>query len=127
MAAYKQHLFGDKAYQDEIVVALKRVERAIKKNRVAFSKIIKEQEINHTMAYSKGSLVFYMHRKKLGDEVFWQALKHYSLSYQGQSVATQNLKSVFEEVSEVDLTPFFDRWVYGQEIPTIKFAKGTNE
>ena len=122
VAAYKQHLFGEKAYKDEINVALKRVQRAVKENRaapVAFSKIIKEQEINRTMAYSKGALVFYMLREKLGNKIFWQCLKQYSLTFKDKTVTTQNLKSVCEQTSGIDLSTFFDRWVYGQEIPVI--------
>ncbi|RBP48549.1 M1 family aminopeptidase [Arenicella xantha] len=120
--AYKQHLFGEEADKNEMKVAIERVQRAVKENRVApvaFKMVIRESEINHTMAYSKGALVFYMLREKLGDKLFWQSLKQYSLSYQGQSATTQNLKSSFEEVSQIDLTEFFERWVYGPEIPTL--------
>lgn len=122
VAAYKQRLFGEEDYKNEIKVAIKRVQRAVKENRVApvaFKKVIKEREINRTMAYSKGALVFYMLREKLGDKLFWQSLKQYSLTHKGQSVTSQNLKSTFEHVSSIDLTAFFERWVYGQEIPTI--------
>ena len=122
VAAYKQHLFGEAAYNKEIALAYKRVQRAVKEKRiapVAFRNIIKEQDINRTMAYSKGALVFHMLREQLGDKVFWQSLKQYSLIFKGQSVTSQNLKSVFEAVSGVNLTPFFEQWVYGQAIPKI--------
>lgn len=123
VAVYKQHLFGEQAYKNEIKVALKRVQRAVKENRVApvaFKKVIPEREINRTMAYNKGALVFYMLRDELGDKLFWQSLKRYSRLYKGQSVTTQNLKSTFEQVTKIDLTEFFERWVYGSEIPTIE-------
>lgn len=71
------------------------------------------------MVYSKGALVFYMLREKLGDKLFWKSLKQYSLINRGQSITTQHLKSNFEQVSGTDLTTFFNRWVYGQEIPTL--------
>jgi len=122
VAAYKQHLFGEQAYKNEINVAVTRIARAVKENRVApvaFHNEIKEQEINRTMAYSKGALVFYMLREKLGDEQFWKALKQYSQTYKNKSVTTQNLKFIFEQVSDTDLTLFFDTWVYGQEIPNL--------
>lgn len=122
VAAYKQHLFGQDAYKNEIGLALKRIQRAAKQNRagpVAFSKVIKEQDINHTMAYSKGAVVFYMLREKLGDALFWQGLKQYSRTYKGKSVTTQDLKATFEDVADIDLTTFFNQWVYGENIPTI--------
>ncbi|WP_448553574.1 M1 family aminopeptidase [Thalassotalea montiporae] len=123
VAAYKQHLFGDTAYKNEISVAVKRVEIAVNENRiapVAFSKVIREQEINHTMAYSKGAIIFYMLREKLGEELFWKALKEYTVKHKDGSVTTQDLKSSFEKTTATSLTSFFDKWVYGEEIPKLK-------
>jgi len=123
VAAYKQHLFGEDAYKKEIRLFIDRVERAVQKGKVspvAFKHQIKEQEINRSMAYSKGALVFYMLRAKLGDKVFWQALKHYSVENKQSSVTTDDLKQAFEHISKQDLTDFFERWVYGEEIPKLK-------
>lgn len=123
VAAYKQHLFGQEAYEREIKLAIKRVKRAVKENRVsavAFKHQISEKEVNHTMAYSKGALIFYMLREQLGDKIFWLALKNYSIANQGRSVTTQDLKQSFEKTSNQDLTKFFKKWVYGQEIPSFK-------
>jgi aminopeptidase N len=122
VAVYKQHLFGEQAYKNEINVAVRRVERAVKENRVtpvAFHHEIKEQEINRTMTYSKGALVFYMLREKLGDELFWKALKQYSKTYKNKSVTTKHLKLIFEQVTGTKLAHFFDKWVYGEEIPKL--------
>ena len=122
VAAYKQHLFGNSAYKQEIGVAIARVKRAVQKGKispVAFKHQIKEQSINRTMAYSKGALIFYMLRNKLGEEIFWRALKHYSIKNKQSSVTTDDLKKAFEKVSKQDLTHFFNRWVYGKEIPKL--------
>jgi aminopeptidase N len=122
VAAYKQHLFGEEAYKKEITLFITRVDRAVKKGKVspvAFKHQIKEHEINRSMAYSKGALVFYMLREKLGDKIFWQALKHYSVNNKQASVTTNDLKQAFEHISKQDLTDFFERWVYGNEIPKL--------
>lgn len=123
VAAYKQHLFGEDAYKKEIRLFTDRVNSAVQKGKVspvAFKHQIKEQEINRSMAYSKGALVFYMLRAKLGDKTFWQALKYYSVKNKQGSVTTYDLKHAFEQVSKQDLTDFFERWVYGEEIPKLK-------
>ena len=123
VAAYKERLFGKQAYFDEIDVAVRRVAKAVNENRtapVAFRTEIAESDINRTMAYSKGALVFYMLRKEVGDELFWQALKLYSIKHKDGSVTTQDLKIAFEKTTAKDLTEFFDTWVYGVSIPTIK-------
>jgi len=122
VAAYKQQLFGEAAYKKEIGVAIARVNRAVQKGKVspvAFKHQIKEENLNRTMVYSKGALIFYMLRKKLGDDLFWRALKTYSMENRRGSVTTNDLKVVFEKVSEQELTSFFERWVYGNEIPDL--------
>jgi len=122
VAAYKQHLFGGAAYKKEMNLFIARVDRAVKKGKVApvaFKHQIQEHEINRSMAYSKGALVFYMLREKLGDKTFWQALKYYSVNNKQASVTTDDLKRAFEHVSKQDLTEFFDLWVYGDEIPKL--------
>lgn len=122
VAAYKEHLFGKQAYYDEIDVAIRRVAKAAKEKRVApvaFKTEIAENEINRTMAYSKGALVFYMLRKELGDELFWRAIKQYSQTHYYGSVTTQDLKAAIEKVTQRDLTEFFETWVYGTAIPEI--------
>ncbi len=123
VAAYKQHRFGEAAYIKEINIAVARVNRAVDKGKVspvAFKHQIEEKYINRTMVYSKGALIFYMLRGKLGEEIFWRALKEYSINNQQGSVTTNDLKMVFEKVSRQDLTDFFNRWVYGKEIPIIR-------
>lgn len=122
VAAYKQQLFGEEAYKNEIGVAVARVNRAVQKGKVsplAFKHQIKEQNINRTMVYSKGALIFYMLRNKLGEDIFWRALKAYSMKNRQASVTTNDLKVVFEKVSKQELTSFFNRWVYGSEIPKL--------
>ncbi|WP_281559794.1 M1 family metallopeptidase [Thalassomonas sp. RHCl1] len=124
VAAYQQHLFGEQAYHREIKLALARVKKVVAKGRnapLAFDTEIAEQDINHSIVYNKGALVFYLLREKLGEQHFWQALKAYSLAFAGKSVVTDDLKQVFEQVSGSNLSPFFQRWVYGEEIPVIKF------
>ena len=120
VAVYKQHRFGEAAYKKEIEVAIARVNRAMNKGNVspvAFKQEIEEHNINRTMAYSKGALVFYMLRNELGEDLFWQALKDYSTKHKNGSVTTNDLKLAFEAVSRKNLTKFFSRWVYGDDIP----------
>ncbi len=122
VAAYKEHLFGKEAYIREIELANKRVARAIAKDRsapVAFRRQIDESEINRTMAYSKGALVFHKLRTELGDETFWHAIRHYSKKHQNKSVTTDDLKHSLEEVTEQNFTEFFQQWVYDDRTPSI--------
>lgn len=72
------------------------------------------------LSYNKGAMVVHMLRWKLGDEIFFQALKNYltdpSLAY-GYAV-TDDLKYHLENTSGMDLTEFFDDWIYKQGYPS---------
>lgn len=72
------------------------------------------------LTYDKGSMVTHMLRWKLGDTMFFQALKNYladpALAY-GYAV-TANLKSHLEAVYGSSLTEFFNDWIYNQGYPT---------
>lgn len=54
----------------------------------------------------------YLLRNELGDEAFWKGIKHYSQTYDGKSVTTQDFQLVMEQSSGKSLKAFFDKWVY---------------
>jgi aminopeptidase N len=72
------------------------------------------------LSYNKGAMVLEMLRWKLGDAVFYQAIKNYladpNLAY--KYATTANLKSHLEAASGVSLTEFFNDWIYNQGYPT---------
>jgi aminopeptidase N len=72
------------------------------------------------LSYNKGAMVLEMLRWKLGDAIFFQALKNYladpALAY--KYATTEDLKSHFEAASGLSLTEFFNDWIYNQGYPT---------
>ncbi len=72
------------------------------------------------LTYNKGSMIAHMLRWKLGDVMFFQALKNYladpALAY-GYAV-TANFKSHLEAVYGNSLTEFFNDWLYNQGYPS---------
>lgn len=72
------------------------------------------------ITYNKGSMVTHMLRWKLGNTVFFNALRSYladpALAY-GYAV-TANLKSHLEAAYSGDLTEFFNDWVFNPGYPT---------
>lgn len=72
------------------------------------------------LSYNKGAMVLHMLRFKLGDAVFFQALRNYladpSLAY--NYAVTAQLKMHLETAANEDLTEFFNDWVYNQGYPT---------
>lgn len=71
------------------------------------------------LSYNKGAMVLNMLRLKLGDNNFFQGLRNYlndpALAY-GYAL-TPDLKSHLEAVSGMNLTEFFNDWVYNQGYP----------
>lgn len=72
------------------------------------------------LSYNKGAMVLNMLRLKMGDVMFFQALKNYladtNLAF--KYAVTSELKSHLEAVYGSSLTEFFDDWVYKQGYPT---------
>jgi len=72
------------------------------------------------LSYNKGAMVLHMLRKKLGDTNFFIALKNYlsdaNLAY--GYAKTPDLIAHLEAASNLNLTGFFDDWVYQQGYPT---------
>ena len=77
------------------------------------------------LSYDKASMVIHMLRKKLGDAVFFQGLKNYlndpALAF--GYAKTGDMKRVMEATSGLDLTEFFNDWIYGEGYPiyTVKW------
>lgn len=63
-------------------------------------------------SYPKGAWVLHMLRNLVGDEIFFRGLRTYIQRYAHSLVETQNLVDVFEEVSQSELSWFFDQWLY---------------
>ncbi len=78
------------------------------------------------LSYSKGMYLLHMLRWKLGDDIFFTALKNYitdpSLSY--GFAATEDLQKHLEDASGFQLDEFFNDWFYGKGYPSyhIKWA-----
>ena len=72
------------------------------------------------LSYNKGSYLLYMLRWKLGDQVFFKALRQYSndpkLAY--GFAKTDDLKRNLEDVSGQNLSEFFKDWFKGQGYPS---------
>ena len=72
--------------------------------------------------YEKGGWVLHMLRQKLGDTAFFGASAAYLKKFAFENAGTRDLKHVFEEFSGVNLTEFFDQWVFGAGYPVLTFS-----
>jgi aminopeptidase N len=79
------------------------------------------------ITYEKGSWIMHMLRRKLGDERFLAMLKELCRRYRYQGVTTEQFRGLVQgnlppKSSDSSIEEFFERWVYGTGIPTLKLA-----
>jgi hypothetical protein len=74
------------------------------------------------LVYNKGAAVLHMLRKLLGDEVFFSGLRRFYLDRRYQKAGTEDLERALEAESGRVLDRFFERWIYGTDIPRIRYT-----
>lgn len=114
-SAYKEHRFGRDAYMEDIELyfdAYKKVKDNGLDKSLVFKSWSDPTADDRTLVYYKGAWVLHLLKEKLGDEIFWKGIKHYTQKHYGKSVVSKDFKDAMEESANVDLNDFFDEWVY---------------
>jgi len=80
-----------------------------------------------TITYGKGSWIIQMLRQRMGDERFLAMLAEIMKRYDGKSISTEMFRTLAAEFlpaksEDPKLETFFDQWVYGTGIPTLKLT-----
>ena len=78
-----------------------------------------------TIMYGKGSWIMQMLRARMGDDQFWNMLAELRHRYEHKSVTTEQFRALCAEfmprgVPDPKLQAFFDQWVYGMGVPSLK-------
>ena len=68
-------------------------------------------------SYQKGSWTLHMLRNKIGEDVFWNGLSTFYKKYKYSNASSNDFISVMEDVSQQDLTVFFNQWLKRSEMP----------
>jgi aminopeptidase N len=114
-AAYNEHRFGKKKYQEDINAYFS-VYHKIKSNGgdkpLVFSDWLNPTKDDRNLVYFKGAYVLHLLRQELGEELFWKGILFYTQKYYGQSVTTKDFQSALEQSSNRELQDFFNTWIY---------------
>jgi aminopeptidase N len=70
--------------------------------------------------YQKGALVLHELRRRLGDDLFWTAIRHYLKKHEWQAVQTSDLARAIEEATGHNVDRFFDQYVHSPGHPLLK-------
>ena len=75
-----------------------------------------------TITYEKGSWIIHMLRRRLGDERFLSMLREICEQYRFSPISTEQFRQIAEKYAPTGnvLSGFFDTWVYGTGIPSVK-------
>ena len=77
-----------------------------------------------TVTYEKGTWIIHMLRRRLGDEKFLALLREVSSHH--HSISTDEFRDLARQYSpkspDSDLKIFFDNWVYGTGVPSVKLS-----
>lgn len=105
-ALYAESEFGKKAL----------ISKMLSKYRQRYSGTLYEPaSIFNSTVYDKGAWVLHMLRGHVGDSVFFKILHSYLDKYKYKSASTSDFKRICESVSGMDMTKFFDQWIYTGE------------
>ena len=74
------------------------------------------------LTYQKASWVPHMLRHLMGDTAFFAGLQQYRVERGFGSATTEQFQAVMETACGLDLTAFFQQWIYGQYYPRYDFA-----
>jgi aminopeptidase N len=79
------------------------------------------------VTYEKGTWIIHMLRRRLGDQKFMAFLREVAMHYRFNSISTEQFRELaagFTAPKSPDpaLKSFFENWVYGTGIPSVKLA-----
>jgi aminopeptidase N len=68
-------------------------------------------------SYDGGAVVLHALRDVIGDDVFFTVLRQWVAENNGEARTTADFIGLAEEVSGEELGPFFDEWLFAEELP----------
>jgi aminopeptidase N len=103
-ALYYEHIAGEKAYRSTM----------LSKFQDDFPGTLYDpgQNLFNSTVYDKGAWVLHMLRWEVGDSTFFKILRTYYETYKYKNASTEDFKKICESVSGINMTQFFNQWVY---------------
>ncbi len=82
------------------------------------------QNYDVNLIYLKGSWVLHMLRHVLSDTTFFNVLESYATepAYENRLVTTEDFQNIAEQVSGLNLSEFFQQWIYESGYPTYRYS-----
>ncbi len=81
-----------------------------------------DDRIFRAVVYNKAAMVLHMLRRLIGDDAFFGGIRTFYEEWKFQKAGTDDFQRVMEKSSGRDLRRFFETWIFGSEIPHVKFS-----
>ncbi len=81
-----------------------------------------ESRVFRALVYNKGAAVLHMLRRFVGDEAFFAGLRRYYRENRFKKAGTGDLQQAIETESGQSLERFFERWVFDNGIPRVRYS-----
>lgn len=81
-----------------------------------------ESRVFRALVYNKGAAVLHMLRRLIGDQAFFSGLKRFYADNRFKKAGTDDLRVAMQAASGRDLTRFFERWIFDNGIPRLRYS-----
>ena len=89
--------------------------------------IKRDSAIFRALIYNKSAMVLHMLRRLVGDEAFFAGLREFYNKWEFKKAGTADFQRAIERASGLDLTRFFETWIFGEQVPTVSFSHRLEE
>jgi hypothetical protein len=86
-----------------------------------------EGRIFRALVYNKGAAVLHMLRRLVGDQAFFEGLRRFYAENRFKKAGTDDLRRAMQVASGRDLNRFFERWIYDNTIPRLRFSYSVDD
>ncbi|OFY68837.1 MAG: hypothetical protein A3G23_03345 [Bacteroidetes bacterium RIFCSPLOWO2_12_FULL_37_12] len=128
MASYSEYIFwenvyGKEKYRQKVVENLETVLHMAHINDNGYRAIygIPKEYTYGDHVYQKGSQVAHTLRAYMGDSLFFHCLKQLLNTYSFNSVNTIQVRDFLTSCSEINLSPFFEQWIFNPGFPHFEY------
>ncbi len=127
---YLGHEFG----RDSLIFLLKEQrKKVIDFEKLRFTPVVDSSSVTNYMdllnanSYEKGGWVLHILQHKIGDDLFWKGIQLYYATYKGKNATTEDLQYIFEQASGLNLSSFFQQWLYTAGTPQLTITWKYNQ
>lgn len=84
--------------------------------------IFNDGKVHRALVYNKAGATLHMLRRLVGDEAFFRGLRQFYADWRYRKAGTEDFRLTMEAVSGRSLERFFDRWIHGSTLPSVRWA-----